>query len=169
MATLPKHSDHTTEAAIPHVTVTLIDANHCPGAAMLLLEGYFGVVLHTGDFRFDAERMGSHPALKGVSLDALYLDNTYGHPKFDLPTRLEAAAAVVHVIRQHPQHQIILGVDSLGKEELLHYLATYFGMPVRGGLWAPRAGLALSDVAGAVPLGVGHAHAAGADPQAWVR
>lgn len=140
MATLPKHSDHTTEAAIPHVSVTLIDANHCPGAAMLLLEGYFGVVLHTGDFRFDAERMGSHPALKGVSLDALYLDNTYGHPKFDLPTRLEAAAAVVHVIRQHPQHQIILGVDSLGKEELLHYLATYFGMPVRGGLWAPRAG-----------------------------
>ena len=33
------------------ITVTPIDAYHCPGSAMFLFEGYFGTILHTGDFR----------------------------------------------------------------------------------------------------------------------
>ncbi len=33
------------------MTVTVIDANHCPGAVMLLFDGYFGRILYTGDFR----------------------------------------------------------------------------------------------------------------------
>ena len=34
------------------VCVTAIDANHCPGAAMFIFEGYFGKILYTGDFRY---------------------------------------------------------------------------------------------------------------------
>lgn len=32
------------------LTVTLIDANHCPGSVMFLFQGYFGTILYTGQY-----------------------------------------------------------------------------------------------------------------------
>jgi DNA cross-link repair 1B protein len=67
--------------------VTLIDANHCPGACMFLLEGYFGTILHTGDFRFDPLIL-QHDALRNKKIDHLYLDDTFLDPIYDFPSRV---------------------------------------------------------------------------------
>ena len=44
------HTHHPDDQPVT-VTVTAIDANHCPGSAMFYFEGYFGRILYTGDFR----------------------------------------------------------------------------------------------------------------------
>ncbi len=66
---------------------TLIDSNHCPGACMFLLEGYFGTILHTGDFRFDPLIL-QHEVLRNKKIDYLYLDDTFLDPAYDFPSRV---------------------------------------------------------------------------------
>ncbi|KJE92634.1 DNA cross-link repair protein 1B [Capsaspora owczarzaki ATCC 30864] len=117
------------------MTVTAFDANHCPGAVMFLLEGYFGNVLYTGDFRFCPALIHPEDSLLGARLaggahggrrlnvDVLYLDNTYCDPKFAFPTREAGVDAVVDIIEQHPDHRVMIGIDTLGKEELLEAVA----------------------------------------------
>ena len=65
--------------------VKIIDANHCPGSCMFLLEGYFGTILHTGDFRFDPKIL-EH--IKDNKIDTLYLDDTFCSPEYDFPPRV---------------------------------------------------------------------------------
>lgn len=104
------------------MTVTLVDANHCPGSVMFIFEGYFGRILYTGDFRF-CDRLLKYSAIKGKQFDTLYLDNTYCHPKCFFPTRSTATTTVVEIIRNHPQHTVVIGLHSLGKETLLNDVA----------------------------------------------
>ncbi|XP_031988789.1 5' exonuclease Apollo [Corvus moneduloides] len=107
------------------VTVTLIDSNHCPGSVMFLFEGTFGTILYTGDFRYTSA-MQSEPALRGRHIDRLYLDNTHCHPQRALPSRALATHQAAHLIRAHPQHHVVIGVYTLGKETLLVDLALEF-------------------------------------------
>lgn len=102
------------------LTVTLIDANHCPGAVMFLFEGYFGTVLYTGDFRFH-KSMLEHHTLKDKTIDKLYLDNTYCDPQCSFPTRSKASYKVLEIVQKHLKRnfKIVIGVKSLGKEDLL--------------------------------------------------
>ena len=51
---------------------------------MFLLEGPFGRILHTGDFRWEADfaaGMLRDEVLTWAPLDQLYIDNTYAHPR----------------------------------------------------------------------------------------
>ncbi|CAD7692968.1 unnamed protein product [Nyctereutes procyonoides] len=108
------------------MTVTLMDANHCPGSVMFLFEGYFGTILYTGDFRYTPSML-KEPALKlGKQIHTLYLDNTNCNPARVLPSRQEAARQIVELIRKHPQHNIKIGLYNLGKESLLEQLALEF-------------------------------------------
>lgn len=93
---------------------------------MFLFRGEFGHVLYTGDFRWETtgERFVKArnmlvDALNGAKVDVLYLDNTYCNPAYCFPTREVAAQQVIEIIASHPEHDIIIGIDSLGKEDLL--------------------------------------------------
>ncbi|XP_043932802.1 5' exonuclease Apollo isoform X2 [Protopterus annectens] len=108
------------------VTVTLIDANHCPGSVMFLFEGYFGTILYTGDFRYRPEMLKEPPLNNRKTIDVLYLDNTNCIPGHTLPSRQEATEQIKDVIRSHPLHNIVIGLYSLGKETLLSELALEF-------------------------------------------
>ncbi|XP_071332153.1 5' exonuclease Apollo [Trachinotus anak] len=108
------------------LTVTLIDANHCPGAVMFLFEGYFGSILYTGDFRY-TPTMLREPCLRtNITIDLLYLDNTNCDPNRTLPSRQRATQQIKEIIRSHPNHNVVIGLYSLGKESLLFELAMEF-------------------------------------------
>ena len=81
------------------VTVTLIEANHCPGSCLFFFEGPQSVnsgdsnfksahvgssrifrYLHCGDFRASPQHV-LHPALQGKTVDHVYLDTTYLDPR----------------------------------------------------------------------------------------
>lgn len=97
------------------VTVTCIEANHCPGSSIFLFEGpqtsnagdsgfkspYVGSkrvfrYLHCGDFRA-CPKMVLHPAIARARIDTCYLDTTYLNPKYCFPPQplvIEACATL---------------------------------------------------------------------------
>ncbi|XP_044068241.1 5' exonuclease Apollo [Siniperca chuatsi] len=108
------------------LTVTLIDANHCPGAVMFLFEGYFGSILYTGDFRYTPSMLREPCLRTNTTIDVLYLDNTNCDPNRTLPSRQRATQQIKEIIRSHPNHNVVIGLYSLGKESLLLELAMEF-------------------------------------------
>ncbi|KAK4355860.1 hypothetical protein RND71_024831 [Anisodus tanguticus] len=107
-----------------------IDAHHCPGAVMYLFRGEFGCTLYTGDFRWESTSERAQTgrtmllkAMQDVKLDMLYLDNTYCNPTYCFPSREVAARQVLSIITSHPNHDIVIAVDTLGKENLLLYIS----------------------------------------------
>ncbi|XP_062207085.1 uncharacterized protein LOC133908889 [Phragmites australis] len=110
--------------------VTAIPALHCPGSLMYLFRGDLGCMLYTGDFRWelgcDKARRAKQAlldALGGDAVDVLYLDNTYCHPSLNFPPRPIVAEQMVDIIQAHPDHEVIIGVDTLGKEDLLLHIS----------------------------------------------
>ena len=63
--------------------MTFYEANHCPGAVMILVKGPKGTVLHTGDFRFKPDMLAY---FKDEKIETLFLDNTFACPDQNFPT-----------------------------------------------------------------------------------
>lgn len=104
---------------------------------MYLFRGDLGCRLYTGDFRWElgceearsAKKALLH-ALAGDSVDVLYLDNTYCYPSLNFPPRRVVAEQIVNIIQAHPDHEVIIGVDTLGKEDLLLHLSRALQMKI---------------------------------------
>ena len=134
------------------VSVTCIDANHCPGACLFLFEGPRTVhvygnhapgrivrYLHCGDFRA-CPAQTAHPALQR-SVDIVYLDTTYLHPRYNFPAQAQVIQACSAMLlnrapsttlsdfwrgRSEPEafeQLVLVGTYSLGKERLVKQLA----------------------------------------------
>ena len=104
--------------------VSLIDANHCPGAVQFLFKvpgvgGKFERYVHTGDFRF-CESMKLEPCLgEYVGSEAVFLDTTYCNPKFIFPSQDESIDYIVDMIER-------IGVENKGlMKSVLFLVATY--------------------------------------------
>ncbi|WWD04187.1 hypothetical protein V865_002254 [Kwoniella europaea PYCC6329] len=100
------------------VTVTPMEANHCPGSSIFLFEGpqtvnagdsgfrspYVGSkkifrYLHCGDFRA-CPKMVLHPAIARAPIHTCYLDTTYLNPKYCFPPQPQVINACASLARK---------------------------------------------------------------------
>ncbi|KAH9975691.1 DRMBL-domain-containing protein [Lactifluus volemus] len=114
------------------VTVTLIDANHCPGSSLFLFEGpqtvnagdspykssYVGSprifrYLHCGDFRASPQQT-LHQAIKDKRIDIIYLDTTYLNPRYLFPAQVQVISACAELAKRLVSGQSIAPEDEKG-------------------------------------------------------
>lgn len=110
--------------------VTALDADHCAGSCMLLFDGDFGHILHTGDARLTNDIVDDIlDALDGNKLDSMLCDATFGHVEH-LPS-LESSIANFHetlsLLRQ--LDTIYVAADTLGTEPVLRSLRQPLFLP----------------------------------------
>jgi DNA cross-link repair 1A protein len=115
---------------IAGVAITLFDANHCPGAAMMLFEPPDAPpVLHTGDCRWDAAKMAAQlgPVLGAMAPERraalrLVLDTTYCDPAALFPPCEEAVTFVANAVRSEAfngrRTLFLVGSYTIGKEKV---------------------------------------------------
>jgi DNA cross-link repair 1B protein len=109
------------------IRVTAIDANHCPGALMFLVESEWGRLLYTGDFRLDERMRGALRTLPAV--DLLVADNTYDHPRYRFPSQEEAIDQVVAIAGRHVrEREVAIAVYTIGKTRILRALRERLGL-----------------------------------------
>ena len=113
----PLHLDVPTPIELPPdhmLQVTLLDANHCPGSVMFLIEDRSKAILYTGDIRSEPWWVNSlvrNPAMiefaSGLKrLDRIYLDTTFASKSRcyrHFPTKAEGISGLMKQVKKHPQ------------------------------------------------------------------
>ena len=126
------------------VSVWVYDANHCPGAVVLLFyvwntERY---VLHSGDCRYDPKVFGHHRKIAEVvsegKLDYLHLDTTYCNPQYVFPYQANVLEQVVHAAREENRRTkgqclFFFGTYSIGKEKVFFAVAEALNLKIYAG------------------------------------
>ncbi|KAL4065963.1 DRMBL-domain-containing protein [Scleroderma citrinum] len=119
------------------VSVTLIEANHCPGSCLFFFEGLQTInagdsvfmssfvgsprvfrYLHCGDFRASPRHV-LHPAIRGKPIDHIYLDTTYLDPKYVFPPQPQVIHACAELARRVVAGDLVGPVDAKGRRDTI--------------------------------------------------
>jgi len=117
-----------------HIDITLLPANHCPGAACILFKFPDGkLVLHTGDFRWDPDVMLLSPTYRQLVSNAatnekqmtVYLDTTYCDAAYTFPKQNESIRNILNIVQAELQKEppfnkplLVFGAYGIGKEKV---------------------------------------------------
>ncbi|KAJ2917067.1 hypothetical protein MD484_g3337, partial [Candolleomyces efflorescens] len=142
LKTLPLHCPTKIELnASESVTITLLDANHCPGAVMFLIEGDKGAVLHTGDLRAEPWFLDSisrnpflqpylfsdRPGKLNKTLEAIYLDTACVMSEIEVPTKAVGTSGLVELLECFPDDvYFFINAWTWGYEDILKAIANAF-------------------------------------------
>ncbi|KAL0467660.1 beta-lactamase-like protein [Neurospora intermedia] len=96
-----------------YIQVTLLDANHCPGAAMFLFEGQGKAALYTGDIRSEpwhVNAIARSPSMVQYAyglktLDTIYLDTSFIED-IEFPTKAQGISELLDKVSRYPPNTI---------------------------------------------------------------
>ena len=115
------------------ITGRFVDANHCPGSVMVILDvpGGAGPILHTGDFRwYDGllDNATLRLAFSPERCQKLYLDVSWADERvMHLPSKQESINLLLDMLDNHPLDTFFLYTKGLGDEEILSAVALHTG------------------------------------------
>ncbi|GBG26515.1 5' exonuclease Apollo [Hondaea fermentalgiana] len=106
------------------VQVRMLDAYHCLGSAVFVIDGFFGRAVYTGDFRAERALLDHDIWREDRPVDYLFLDNTLHASSMPQVDRAHWRELLCDLVRFYPSHtRFEVGIESLGKEEVLESLA----------------------------------------------